>query len=132
MALDTAGRLEIASRAAGTPANAIRLYERVADYHQLKGDSGPMHDAAVLAALEHQGVYRDGLTDQHVKVLNFLAGSRGKRCGLNALGAALGEDSGTLQDVIEPLLLRLGLVARLPSGRILTDAGANWLKETGK
>lgn len=125
--LTAEARLEVAKRAGGTPNAALTLLTRLVDYHQLAKVDGPMTAASALGALLHLGVYKDGLDALQIKVLRLLAARRDKRAGLQHIAAALGEDVGVLQEMIEPLLLRQGYLGRMPAGRFITDQGLDYL-----
>ena len=113
----------IALRSRGTPRIANRLLRRVRDYAQVRA-GGTIDTACVDQALALEGVDTKGLDDLDRRYLHTIktvynAGPG----GLEALAASMGEDAGTLEDVVEPYLLQLGLLARTRRGRELTEAG---------
>ena len=114
----------LAERSRGTPRVALRLLRRVRDWAQVKG-KGRIDAEAVRAGLELEGVDATGLDELDRKYLKALARTyRGGPVGLETLAATLGEDADTLEDLVEPFLLRRGLLARTRQGRRLTADGA--------
>ncbi len=120
---DDAGALEIAKRSRGTPRIANRLMRRVRDYAQVKGDgiiSKPIAEAALdMLSVDDQGF--DHLDRRFL--LALIEKFEGGPVGIDSLAAALSEERGTLEDVIEPYLIQQGLIIRTPRGRIVTHAG---------
>jgi Holliday junction DNA helicase RuvB len=115
----------IARRSRGTPRIANRLLRRVRDYAQVK-TAGKLTPPVVDAALLLEGVDDLGLDELDRKYLRVIADVyQGGPVGLEAVAATLGEDSGTLEDVVEPYLLQIGFLARTRKGRQLTLAGAD-------
>jgi len=114
----------LAERSRGTPRVALRLLRRVRDWAQVRG-RGRVDAAAVKAGLELEGVDANGLDELDRKYLRTLARTyRGGPVGLETLAATIGEDADTLEDLVEPFLLRSGLLARTRQGRRLTADGA--------
>ena len=114
----------IASRARGTPRIANRLLRRVRDYAQVKGD-GTLSSSLVDESLKLEGVDALGLDELDRKYLRTIGQVYdGGPVGLEAVAATMGDDSGTLEDMVEPYLLQLGFLARTRKGRQLTKAGA--------
>jgi Holliday junction DNA helicase RuvB len=114
----------IALRSRGTPRIANRLLRRVRDYAQVRAE-GRIADAVVAEALALEGVDDRGLDQLDRSFLATIAGTyEGGPVGLEAIAATMGEDAGTLEDVVEPFLLQSGLLARTRRGRQLTPAGA--------
>ena len=106
----------IASMARGTPRVANRFLKRVRDLAQVT--AGNRIDAAVASdGLRRLGVDANGLLEMDRRILDVLVHSGGRALGLKTLGAAVGEDERTLEDVYEPHLLRSGLLIRTPQGR---------------
>ena len=119
----------IARRSRGTPRVSLRLLRRVRDYAQVRG-TGVVDAAAVTAALELEGVDALGLDEIDRKYLRVLSEVyEGGPAGLEAVAATMGDDAGTLEDVVEPYLLQIGFLARTPRGRKLTSAGAGWVAD---
>lgn len=115
--------MEIASRSRGTPRIANRLLRRVRDYAQVRGD-GVVDVRAAQAALEIFDVDELGLDRLDRAVLSALVnGHGGGPVGVSTLAVAVGEEPSTVAEVCEPFLVRAGLVARTPRGRVATPAG---------
>jgi Holliday junction DNA helicase RuvB len=120
VAIDAAGALRIAQRARGTPRIANRLLRRVRDYAQVKG-AGHIDEAAAHAALDLLQVDPQGLDALDRKLLlTIMEKFDGGPVGIESLSAAIGEERGTLEDVIEPFLIQQGFIARTARGRIAT------------
>ena len=120
VSIDDEGAREIARRSRGTPRLANRLLKRVRDYAQVKHDGVITEDIAA-EALAFFEVDHVGLDRMDVSILEALAQTFGGRAvGLNTLAAAVSEEPDTLEDVYEPYLLQLGLIARTPKGRQAT------------
>ena len=111
------GAIELAKRSRGTPRIANRLLKRVRDYSQVRSD-GKVTKENVKAALELEGIDNLGLTSldkNYLKtIINFYGGGP---VGIEAISATLQEENDTLVDVVEPFLLKIGLVLRTSSGR---------------
>ena len=119
---DAAGALEIARRSRGTPRIANRLLRRVRDYAQVKGD-GRIDARLADLALKMLDVDPLGLDVMDRKVLEAVIHRfDGGPVGLDNVAAAIGEESGTIEDVIEPYLIQQGYLQRTPRGRIATAA----------
>lgn len=116
--IDTEGAMEIAKRARGTPRLANRLLKRVRDFAQVKYDGRITYEVASFA-LDLLEVDQYGLDKIDRKILKTLiVNFGGGPAGLETLAAAIGEDSGTLEDVYEPYLLQNGFISRTPRGRM--------------
>lgn len=118
--LEKEGALELARRSRGTPRLANRLLKRVRDFAQVRYDSVITKEVAeyVLDLLE---VDRLGLDKGDRAILETIADKfGGGPVGLDTIAAALGEDSGTIEDVYEPYLIQNGLIERTPRGRAIT------------
>ena len=114
------GANEIARRSRGTPRLANRLLKRVRDYAQVRHD-GRIDEDIAAEALAFFQVDHVGLDRMDLAILETLVTTFGGRpVGLNTLAAAVSEDAETLEDVYEPFLLQLGLIARTPKGRQAT------------
>ncbi len=119
---DAAGALEIARRSRGTPRIANRLLRRVRDYAQVKGD-GRIDAALADKALKMLDVDPHGLDVMDRKLLEAVIHRfDGGPVGLDNVAAAIGEEPGTIEDVIEPYLIQQGYLQRTPRGRIATAA----------
>lgn len=119
--IDSDGALEIARRSRGTPRLANRLLKRVRDYAQVKSN-GEITRKVADAALDLLDVDKSGLDhlDRNI-LLTMIEKFQGGPVGLDTLAASLAEDSGTLEDVYEPYLLKNGFIQRTPRGRIVTE-----------
>lgn len=122
IAIEEEGAREIARRSRGTPRLANRLLKRVRDFAEVKYDGIITKDVAMVA-LNHLEVDTLGL-DQIDRTLlkTMIDVFRGNPVGLDTLAAAIGEDSGTIEDVYEPYLIQNGLIQRTPRGRVVTGA----------
>lgn len=117
------GAIEMARRSRGTPRIANRLLKRVRDFAQVKYDGVITYEVA-NKALDMLEVDKLGLDKGDRSILETIIYKfAGGPVGLDTLAAALGEDSGTLEDVYEPYLIQNGLLQRTPRGRIVTDLG---------
>jgi Holliday junction DNA helicase RuvB len=120
--VDSLGRKEIAQRSRRTPRIANRLLKRVRDYAQVKAD-GKINMEVASVALELLEVDSLGLDSNDRRILLALIEKfSGGPVGISSIAAATSEDQGTIEDIYEPYLLRLGLIARTPKGRVATDA----------
>nr|BFE66494.1 Holliday junction branch migration DNA helicase RuvB [Dactylosporangium thailandense] len=113
------GAVEIGRRSRGTPRIANRLLRRVRDYAEVRAD-GVVDIAAARAALRVYDVDELGLDRLDRSVLLALLRHGGGPVGLSTLAVAVGEQPDTVEEVCEPFLLRSGLMARTPRGRIAT------------
>lgn len=119
--MDPKGAMEIARRSRGTPRLANRLLKRVRDFAQVKYD-GVITEEVAVYALDLLEVDRFGLDYADRMILTTMIEKfGGGPVGLDTLAAAIGEDSGTLEDVYEPFLLKNGFLQRTPKGRTATE-----------
>jgi Holliday junction DNA helicase RuvB len=117
---ETAGCVEVARRSRGTPRIANRLLRRVRDYAEVKGE-GVITEAMASSAMNMLQVDQRGLDEMDRKLLEIICQQfEGGPVGINSLAAALSEERGTVEDVIEPYLIQQGLIARTARGRIAT------------
>jgi Holliday junction DNA helicase RuvB len=115
--LDEGGAREISRRSRGTPRIVNRLLKRVRDFAQVRGD-GVIRKVTVQEALELEGVDERGLTTLDRKFLRtIIEFYKGGPVGIEAIAATLQEEADTLVDVVEPYLLKIGLLTRTSSGR---------------
>jgi Holliday junction DNA helicase RuvB len=120
VSLDASGAELIASRSRGTPRIANRLLRRARDFAQVRAD-GHIDRAVAESALEVLGVDEQGLDELDRRVLRVLCTSlAGQPIGLQSVAVSVQEDPDTVEDVVEPYLIRLGLLARTPRGRLAT------------
>ena len=119
--VDDDGASEVARRARGTPRIANRLLRRVRDYAQVKGD-GRITGPVAESALDMLEVDSHGLDGTDRRLLNMMMHKfDGGPVGLDSLAAALNEDAGTLEEVVEPYLIQQGFIQRTPRGRLVTN-----------
>ena len=118
--IDDQGAREIACRARGTPRIANRLLRRVRDYAEVKGD-GTITQSVADAALNMLNVDKSGFDhlDRHL-LLTLMEKFDGGPVGVDSLAAALSEERGTIEDVIEPYLIQQGYLMRTSRGRMAT------------
>ncbi|OTE95422.1 Holliday junction DNA helicase RuvB [Crenothrix sp. D3] len=115
------GAFEIARRSRGTPRIVNRLLRRVRDYAQVKGD-GTVTEAVAIAALNMLKVDSNGFDALDRKLLlTMIENFAGGPVGLDTLAAAISEERGTIEDVLEPYLLQQGFIMRTPRGRVVTQ-----------
>lgn len=119
--MDYDGAGEVAKRSRGTPRIANRLLRRVRDYAEMKGD-GTVTAAMADSALNMLNVDERGFDHMDRRLLMAMLNNfDGGPVGVESLAAAISEDRGTIEDVIEPYLIQQGFMARTPRGRILTN-----------
>ena len=119
--IDKDASMELARRSRGTPRLANRLLKRVRDYAQVRYDGSVSLDIA-KEALDMMDVDTFGLDHSDRTMLYAIMDKfAGGPVGLDTLAAAIGEDSGTIEDVIEPYLIQNGLINRTPRGRVVTQ-----------
>ncbi len=118
VSIEPGGAYELARRSRGTPRLANRLLKRVRDFAQVRHD-GVITEAVAVEALDLMGVDPMGLdqSDRNM-LLTMIHKFSGGPVGLDTLAAAIGEDAGTISDVIEPYLLQIGFINRTPQGRV--------------
>jgi len=122
------GAIELAERSRGTPRIANRLLKRVRDYSQVKLH-GRVTRESVRAALELEGIDMMGLTSLDRNYLKTIIDFyKGGPVGIEAIAATLQEETDTLVDVVEPFLLKVGLVLRTSSGRKASQKAYQHLK----
>ena len=131
------GVATIANRARGTPRIANRLLRRARDYAQVKGD-GTLSAELASAALDMMEVDPNGLDFMDRQLLQaIMLKFDGGPVGIDSLAAAIGEERGTIEDVIEPYLIQQGFMMRTPRGRVVTKRswqhfGLQPVKEEGE
>jgi Holliday junction DNA helicase RuvB len=121
--IDETGASEIAMRSRGTPRISNRLLRRVRDFAEVR-NSGVVTSSVAAEALEIEGVDRLGLDRLDRLYLTTLSKNyQGGPAGIQALAATINEDQQTLEDVVEPFLLKIGFIVRTPQGRRTTPDG---------
>lgn len=119
--IDEDGAGEIARRSRGTPRLANRLLKRVRDFAQVKYD-GEITKEVADYSLDTLDVDRYGLDNGDRSILEVIINKfGGGPVGLDTLAAAIGEDSGTIEEVYEPYLIKSGFINRTPRGRVVTE-----------
>lgn len=119
--VEPAGAMEMAKRSRGTPRLANRILKRVRDYAQVRHD-GIITEEVAVTALNLMDVDKLGLDHIDRNILNTMIHKfAGGPVGIDTLAAAIGEDSGTIEDVYEPYLIKNGLLNRTPRGRVATE-----------
>ena len=121
VSIDEKGAYEMARRSRGTPRLANRLLKRVRDFAEVKYDGNITYDVASFA-LDLLEVDKMGLdmSDRTI-IMTIIEKFNGGPVGLDTLAASIGEDSGTIEDVYEPYLVKNGFINRTPRGRVVTD-----------
>ena len=121
--IDKKGAQEIARRSRGTPRISNRLLRRVRDFAEVR-NSGVITSDVASEAMEIEGVDALGLDRLDRLYLTTLSKNyQGGPAGINALAATINEDQQTLEDVVEPFLLKIGFIVRTPQGRRTTPEG---------
>ncbi|MFH1943696.1 MAG: Holliday junction branch migration DNA helicase RuvB [bacterium] len=119
--VDEEGVREIATRSRGTPRVANRLLRRVRDFAQVEGD-GRITKKIAANSLERLDVDCYGLDEMDKKILSVIIEKfNGGPVGLNTLAVAVSEDSGTIEEIYEPFLIKEGFIKRTPRGRQATE-----------
>ena len=119
--IDEQGAIEIAKRSRGTPRLANRLLKRVRDFAQLE-NQGHIDLFIAKEALDRLEVDSLGLDNiDRLIIQTMVQKFMGKPVGLDTLAASIGEDSGTIEDVYEPYLVKNNFIHRTPKGRVVTD-----------
>ena len=129
--IENAAADEIARRSRGTPRIANQLLRRVRDYAQVRADGVITHQVSI-DALALEGIDALGLNQLDVRFINTIIDNyKGGPVGIEAIAATLQEEADTLIDVVEPYLLKAGLVLRTSSGRKATELAYTHLKKRG-
>jgi Holliday junction DNA helicase RuvB len=122
---------EIARRSRGTPRIALRLLKRVRDFAEVLDENNISLERAKYA-LDQLGVNNLGFDEQDIRLLELLVSAKNKPMGLSTIGAALSEDEGTIEDVLEPYLIANGYIERTARGRIATPKSYEHFKLGGE
>lgn len=119
--IDEKGAYEMARRSRGTPRLANRLLKRVRDFAEVKYDGNITYEVASFA-LDLLEVDKMGLDlNDRTIIMTIIDKFGGGPVGLDTLAASIGEDSGTIEDVYEPYLVKNGFINRTPKGRVATE-----------
>ena len=121
---------EIARRSRGTPRIALRLLKRVRDFSEVANENEVTLKRAKYA-LDELGVNNLGFDEQDIQLLELLVSAKNRPMGLSTIGAALSEDEGTIEDVLEPYLIANGYIERTARGRIATQKSYEHFKLSG-
>ena len=119
--------MEIAKRSRGTPRIALRLLRRVRDFSDVADEEHILLDRTKFA-LEQLGINTYGFDEMDIRLLEYLMQAKGRPMGLSTIAAAISEDEGTVEDVLEPYLLANGYLERTARGRIATQKSYEVLK----
>lgn len=131
--IEEAAALEIAKRARGTPRIANRLLRRVRDFSQVKNGTPRIDKTIVEQAMQTLNIDTIGLDDIDRRLLKLIAEHyKGGPVGIESLAATLNEEVDTLVDVVEPYLLKIGLLKRTSRGRELTEAAFKHIHGTSR
>ena len=120
-AIVIAASREIAKRSRGTPRIALRLLRRVRDFAEVANENSIDHNRTKYA-LDELGINSHGFDEMDIRLLQLLVGAKGRAMGLSTIAAALSEDEGTVEDVLEPYLIANGYLERTAKGRRATRA----------
>ena len=126
--LDEKASCKIADISRGTPRIALRLLKRVRDYGQVINKTNFISSEIVKYALSNQKIDEKGLDAVDRRYLSFLNLNNKIPVGLDAIAAAIGEDSSMIEFVVEPYLLQIGFILRTNRGRVLTSAGKSYIE----
>ena len=127
--IDPQAAMDIAKRARGTPRIANRLLRRARDFAQVKTSDGIIHRDVVGEAMKALGIDAHGLDELDRRMMRVIRDHyAGGPVGVEALAATLNEEADTLEDVVEPYLLKTGFLKRTPRGRELSQSAMEHLK----
>lgn len=119
--IDPDGAREVARRSRGTPRIANRLLRRVRDYAEVKS-SGTVDKSSASAALKMLDIDKNGFDHMDRRLLlTLIEKFDGGPVGVDSLATAIGEERGTIEDVLEPFLIQQGFIMRTPRGRVATS-----------
>ncbi len=131
ISVDNEGAFEIAMRSRGTPRIANRLLRRVRDWVEVRSD-GKITKGATKNALAVHGIDEKGLDRIDRRLLDVIYTSyKGGPVGIEAIASSLNEETDTIEDVIEPYLLKIGFLRRTSRGRELTENALKYMGQTG-
>jgi len=118
---------EIAKRSRGTPRLALRLLRRIRDFAEVANEKD-IQLKTTKYGLDQLGVNDLGFDEEDIRFLELLISAKGRPMGLSTIAAALSEDEGTIEDVLEPYLLANGYIERTARGRIATEKSYIYFK----
>ena len=119
--------LEIAKRSRGTPRLALRLLRRVRDFAEVANEK-EIEIQTTKYGLDQLGVNDLGFDEEDIRLLELLISAKGRPMGLSTIAAALSEDEGTIEDVLEPYLLANGYIERTARGRVATEKSYSYFR----
>ena len=129
--MDASGAQEIARRSRGTPRIANRLLRRVRDFHEVNYGGGSLCADSAAKALALFQIDEYGLDEMDRRFLSLIQNQfDGGPVGLDSIAASLGEEKGTIEEVVEPFLILSELIVRTPRGRMITQAGIHAIQVT--
>ncbi|MFU2157921.1 Holliday junction branch migration DNA helicase RuvB [Caldisericum sp. AR60] len=121
------GAYEIGKRARGTPRIGIQLLKRVRDYSDVNGFK-IINKEVARNAFKSLNIDEYGLNEVDRKYLNILLNNfKGGPAGIEAIATAMGEDRGTIEEIVEPYLIKINFIVRTQKGRIITTAAKEYL-----
>lgn len=127
ISIDDEGAREISRRSRGTPRIANRLLRRVRDWVEVKSDGNITREATINALTSH-GIDEKGLDRIDRRMLDVIYKSyKGGPVGIEAIASSLNEETDTIQDIVEPYLLKIGFLRRTPRGRELTEEAYEYM-----
>lgn len=125
--IDEESAYEIGLRARGTPRIAIQLLKRVRDFSLTQGNK-KIDKEITLKAFESLNIDKNGLNEIDRKYLKTLFENfNGGPAGIEAIATSMGEDKGTIEEIVEPYLIKINFIVRTPKGRILTQSAKEYL-----
>lgn len=125
--IEKSAALEVAKRARGTPRIANRLLRRVRDFHELSS-SKPLNSESAIKALSLFQIDEHGLDEMDRRFLALIQNQfDGGPVGLDSIAASLGEERGTIEEMLEPFLIMREMIIRTPRGRMITQKGVEAL-----
>ena len=125
--IDEGGASEIAVRSRGTPRIVNRLLRRVRDWVEVKSDGRITRDATISALAVH-GIDEKGLDRIDRRLLEIIyTAYKGGPVGIEAVASSLNEETDTIEDIVEPYLLKIGFLRRTPRGRELTEEAYKYM-----
>lgn len=128
--IDQESSLEIGRRSRGTPRIALKLLKRVRDYVQVHEKMEEITDQAVTEALDMFAIDKLGLDDSDRRFLRqIIQKHKGGPVGLSTIAATLNEDQLTIEEVLEPYLIQVGMLKRTPKGRVVSEKAYEHLGE---
>lgn len=127
MKIDDESAMEIARRARGTPRIALKLLKRVRDFAEVKGD-GKITQELAFRALDKLGIDKFGLDVMDRRYLKAIIEKHsGGPVGLDTIASTISEDTGTIEDIIEPYLMQIGFIRRTTRGRVATPQAYEYI-----